>query len=67
MSTVQMIVKLLNFDKKISLYILIIVSLLAFSIKSSTINFDQKYQDLNIKTDKSMVFGDLMVFQINLV
>ena len=48
--------------KKISLYILIIVSLLAFfSIKSSTINFDQKYQDLNIKADKSMVFGDLVI------
>ena len=40
--------------KKISLFILIIVSLLAFfSIKSSTINFDQKYQDLNIKADVS--------------
>ena len=48
--------------KKISLYILIIVSLLAFfSIKSSTINFDQKYQDLSIKADKSMVFGDLVI------
>ena len=48
--------------KKISLYILIIVSLIAFfSIKSSTINFDQKYQDLNIKADKSMVFGDLVI------
>lgn len=48
--------------KKISLYILIIVSLIAFfSIKSSTINFDQKYQDLSIKADKSMVFGDLVI------
>ena len=48
--------------KKISLYILVIVSLIAFfSIKSSTINFDQKYQDLSIKADKSMVFGDLVI------
>ena len=48
--------------KKISLYILIVISLLAFfSIKSSTINFDQEYQDLNIKADKSMVFGDLVI------
>ena len=48
--------------KKISLYILIVISLLAFfSIKSSTINFDQEYQDLYIKADKSMVFGDLVI------
>jgi len=48
--------------KKIPLYILIIISLLAFfSIKSSTINFDQKYQDLNIEADKSMIFGDLVI------
>ena len=48
--------------KKISLYILIVISLLAFfSIKSSTINFDQEYQDLNIEAEKSMVFGDLVI------
>ena len=48
--------------KKLSLYILTIISLLAFfSIKSSTINFDKKYQDLNIKANKSMVFGDLVI------
>ena len=48
--------------KKLSLYILTIISLLAFfSIKSSTINFDKKYQDLNIKANKSMIFGDLVI------